>query len=405
MAKQMVDQLVLQHKKVFVRADLNVPLKDGKISDDNRIIQACPTLNYLINKQARVIVLSHLGKVKHSDPIKAAEQMKKNNLAVVAVRLSELLGKKVTFVSATRGAELEEAIAALKDGDVLLMQNTRYEVGEEKNSEELGTYWASLCDVYVNDAFGSCHRAHASTYSLPMACKKANKPTAIGYLVEKEIASLSRCVEAKEHPYIAVMGGSKVSDKIKVIEGLLKKADKILIGGAMAFTFMKALGKEVGKSLVELDQVDFAKRCLIEGKGRICLPLDYVMADSLSEPSRVEVSKNQNVATDMMGLDVGPKTNEFYKEELTGAKIVFWNGPLGAFENPLFANGTKSICEAIVNLKNCFSVIGGGDSASAVAQYGYSSRFSHVSTGGGASLEMIENDGHLPGIDVIEEAK
>jgi len=405
MAKQKIYQVDVKDKVVILRADLNVPNKNGVISDDNRIVQALPTINYLREHGAKVLVMSHLGKVKHSDPEKAKEQMAKNNLKMVADRMSELLKTNVIFVPVTRGNELEDAVKNLKKGEVALMQNTRYEPGEEKNNPELSAYWASLGNVYVDDAFGSCHRAHASTHGIPEIYKKEGKPTAIGYLVEKEVVSLGKCVEAKEHPYVAIMGGSKVSDKIKVIEGLLKKADKILIGGAMAFTFMKALGYEIGSSLVELDQVDFAKKCLKEGKGKLVLPVDYVCADSLDNPTKTYTTEDQNIKEGFMGLDVGPKTNALYKKELEGAKVIFWNGPLGAFENPLFAKGTEEICKSIVSIKGAFSVIGGGDSASAVKKYGYDEKFSHVSTGGGASLEMIENDGKLPGIEIIEDVK
>ncbi len=405
MGKQKVYQLDVKDKRVIVRADLNVPLKGTAIQDDNRIVQALPTIKYLLSHGAKVIVMSHLGKVKHSDPEKAAEQMKKNNLQPIAVRMSELLKQDVKFIPATKGEILEDAIKQLKSGEVMLIQNTRYEKGEEKNDSALGEYWASFADAYVDDAFGSCHRAHASTYGIPSVCKNEGKPTAIGYLVEKEVEALSKCVEAKDHPYIAILGGSKVSDKIKVIEGLLQKADKIIIGGAMAYTFEKALGYEIGKSLCEDEQLDFAKKCLEEGKGKIYLPLDHIVTDNFDNPQTIEVTNTPSVPENMMGVDIGPKTIKAYKALLVGAKIIFWNGPLGAFENPSFANGTKGICEGIVSIKNCFSVIGGGDSASAVAQYGYADKFSHVSTGGGASLEMIENDGHLPGIDVIEEEK
>ena len=405
MGKQKVYQIDVHDKVVILRADLNVPHKGEVISDDNRIVQALPTIKYLREHGAKVLVMSHLGKVKHSDPEKAKEQMAKNSLEMVAKRMSELLESPVLFIKETRGEELEKAVKGLRKGDVALMQNTRYEKGEEKNDPELSAYWASLGDAYVNDAFGSCHRAHASTYGIPEIYKKEGKATTIGYLVEKEASSLGQCVETKEHPYVAIMGGSKVSDKIKVIEGLLKKADKILIGGAMAFTFMKALGYEIGSSLVELDQVDFAKKCIKEGKGKLVLPVDYVCADSLDDPKDVYTTINQNIREGFMGLDVGPKTNALYKKELEGAKVIFWNGPLGAFENPLFAKGTEEICKSIISVKGAFSVIGGGDSASAVNKYGYGSKFSHVSTGGGASLEMIENDGKLPGIEVIEEEK
>lgn len=405
MNKQKVYQLDVNNKKVIVRVDLNVPFKDKVIQDNNRIVQALPTIKYLIENNAKVILLSHLGKVKHKDPEKAIEQMKKNNLEIVVGELSKLLGQKVKFVPENTGELVEKTICEMEPKEVVLLQNTRYQKGEEKNCECLSKYWASLCDIYVNDAFGSCHRAHASTYGIPSFCNVENKPTAVGYLVEKEIEALSKCVEAKDHPYVAILGGSKVSDKIKVIEGLLDKADKIIIGGAMAYTFLKAQGYKIGNSLCEDEQLDFARLCLEKGKDKICLPIDHVISNDFVNPTEVINTEGVDIKEGYMGVDVGIKTNKLYKQILEGAKVVFWNGPLGAFENPLYANGTKAICEAILSIDGCFSVVGGGDSASAAAQFGYAHRFNHVSTGGGASLEMIENNGHLPGIDIIKEVK
>lgn len=398
-----VYDIKVNNKVVFVRVDFNVPIKNGVITNDNRIIQALPTIKYLLENNAKVVLMSHLGKIKHKEaPEVVEEAKKKNNLAPVAIRLSELLNKEVKFINATRGSELEIAIKELKAGEAILMQNTRYEKGEEKNDPELSAYWANLCDAYVNDAFGTCHRAHASTYGIPQFAKEANKEVAIGYLVEKEVNSLRKCIEAKEHPYVAILGGAKVSDKIKIIEGLLPKADKILIGGAMAYTFLKSLGYNVGNSLVEEDRVEFAKEMLAKANGKIILPVDHLVVDNIENYSVKKYTEDQNIGDGLIGVDVGPKTIEKYANELIGSKVVFWNGPMGIFEKDEFANGTLEICKAIAKLENCFSCVGGGDSASAVIKLNFADKFSHVSTGGGASAEIIENEGHLPGIDIIE---
>ena len=400
----------LQGKRVIVRVDFNVPLKNGEIRDDNRIVAALPTIKELIAKGARVVLMSHLGKVKHKlaqeDPEKFAKQIKDGNMAPVAKRLSELLNQPVVFVAETRGEALKSAVDALKDGEVLLMQNTRYEKGEEKNDPELAKIWASLGDAFVMDAFGSAHRAHASTYGIPAILKEEGKPVAVGYLVEKEVANLTRCVEIKDEdrPYVAILGGLKVSDKIKVIESLLKKCDKILIGGAMAFTFQRALGHATGNSPVEEDQLDYAKNCVMNANGKIVLPVDTVIADAFDPEQRttIQVINSVDIPDGFQGLDIGPKTRELFAQEIAKAKMIFWNGPSGVFEQEEFQKGTLAICEAIAKNDKAFTVCGGGDSAAAVKQFGYKEKFSHVSTGGGASLEMIENDGHLPGIDIIK---
>lgn len=394
----------IKGKVVIVRVDFNVPLKDGKVRDDNRVRAALPTIQKLVEGGARVVLLSHLGKVKHKEaPEVVEEQKKKNNLEVVAPVLGELLGKAVSFSKETRGEGFEKAVASLKDGEVLLVQNTRYEKGEEKNDPELAAAWAKVADAYVMDAFGSAHRAHASTYGIPEILKAAGKPVACGYLVEKEIANLMRCVEVKDEdrPYIAILGGLKVSDKIKVIDSLLKKCDKILIGGAMAYTFKKALGFETGDSPVEDDQLEYAKNCLKEAKGRIVLPVDSVVTDGF-EGWKVKMVVQDNVPAGMQGMDVGPETAKLFASEIAKAKMIFWNGPMGVFEQKDFADGTIAICKAVSELKDAFSVCGGGDSAAAIKEFGYKESFSHVSTGGGASLEMIENDGHLPGVDILK---
>ena len=402
-----VKDLNVKGLRVIVRVDFNVPLKGGEIRDDNRIVAALPTIKELIAKGARVILMSHLGKVKHKEaPEVVEEQKKKNNMAPVAKRLGELLGQEVIFVPVTRGEELEKAANALKDGQVLLMQNTRYEKGEEKNDPELAAIWAKLGDAFVMDAFGSAHRAHASTHGIPSLLKAEGKPVAVGYLVEKEVANLTRCVDVKEsdRPYVAILGGLKVSDKIKVIDSLLGKCDKILIGGAMAFTFNKALGHPTGTSPVEDDQLEYAKNCFLKANGRIVLPIDTVISDAFDPEQRttIEVLPNVDVPDGFQGLDIGPKTRELFANEISKAKMLFWNGPMGVFEQEEFQKGTLAICEAASKLEGSFTVCGGGDSAAAIKQFGYADRFSHVSTGGGASLEMIENDGHLPGIDVLK---
>ena len=403
-----VRDLNVKGQRVIVRVDFNVPLKGGEIRDDNRIVAALPTIKELLAKGARVILMSHLGKVKHKEaPEVVEEQKKKNNMAPVAKRLGELLGQEVVFVPVTRGEELERAAQELKDGQVLLMQNTRYEKGEEKNDPELAEIWAKLGDAFVMDAFGSAHRAHASTHGIPSLLKEAGKPVAVGYLVEKEVANLTRCVDVKaeDRPYVAILGGLKVSDKIKVIDSLLGKCDKILIGGAMAFTFSKALGHPTGTSPVEDDQLEYARNCFEKAQGRIVLPIDTVVGDAFDPEARtvVKVLDNVDVPEGFQGLDIGPKTRELFANEISKAKMLFWNGPMGVFEQEEFQKGTLAICEAASKLEGkAFTVCGGGDSAAAIKQFGYAKKFSHVSTGGGASLEMIENDGHLPGIDVLK---
>ena len=397
-----IDELKnLNGKKVLVRVDFNVPLKGSEIRDDNRVVQALPTIKKLLSEGASLVLMSHLGKIKWGkvDDEEIAKEKEKNNMKFVLPCLqSHLPGVNVYFSEATSGEGLKEAVSKLKAGEVLLVQNTRYEKGESKNNPDLAKDWASNVDAFVMDAFGSAHRAHASTYGVPEILKAEGKPVALGYLMEKEVKNLSVCVKADNHPYIAILGGFKVSDKIKVIDSLLKKCDKILIGGAMSYTFLKALGKNIGKSPCEDDQLEYAKKCYESGK--IVLPVDTVEANDFDNPTDIKVVEG-NIDDGYEGLDVGPKTIELYSEEIKKAKTIFWNGPMGVFENPLFTKGTIGVCKAITENKDVFSVIGGGDSAAAAKQFGYADKFSHVSTGGGASLEMIENDGHLPGIDII----
>ena len=398
MAKKIVTDLNVEGKKVIVRVDFNVPHKGDVITDDNRIQAALPTINYLLEKGAKVILLSHLGKVNHKEPEKTAADKAKNNMAPVAKRLQELLpNNKVTFVDATRGKELEDAINAMNGGEVVLMQNTRYEKGESKNDPELGAYWASLGDLYVSDAFGSVHRAHASTVGIP-----SHLPSAVGFLIEKELKYLGQALDNPNRPFVAVLGGAKVSDKIAVIENLLKIADKVIVGGGMAYTFYKAKGWNVGTSLLEEDKVEVAKSFIEKGGDKLVLPVDTVVANDFDDPTDVKTVDADKIPDGYMGLDIGPKTVELFTKELEGAKTVFWNGPMGVFEKPEFAKGTIGVCEAIANLDDCMSIIGGGDSASAAKNLGYADKFTHISTGGGASLEYMEGK-ELPGIAIIEE--
>ncbi len=393
MAKKTVKDLNVTGKKVLVRVDFNVPRKDGVITDDNRIQMALPTIKYLIENNAKVVLFSHLGKVK------TEEDKAKNNLEVAAVRLGELLpDTKVTFCPVTRGPELEEAVAALNEGDVLVVQNTRYEKGESKNDPELGAYWASLGDVFVEDAFGSVHRAHASTVGIPTNLKE----NGLGFLVEKEVTMLGKAVDEPAHPFVAIIGGSKVSSKIDVVDNLLKKADKVIIGGGMAYTFSAAKGGKVGSSLLEEDKIELAKEYLEKAGDKLVLPVDTVIADAFSEDANISVAEAGQIPDGWMGLDIGPKSVQLFKDTLAGAKTVVWNGPMGVFEMEKFAVGTKEVCAAIAELKDAITVIGGGDSAAAAKQLGYADKFSHVSTGGGASLEYMEGK-TLPGIAIISE--
>lgn len=391
MAKRTVKDLDVAGKRVIVRCDFNVPRKDGKITNDNRIVQALPTIQYLIKEKARIILMSHLGKVK------TEEDKAKNDLRCVGDRLRELVDTKVTFVPVTRGKELEDAVAALQDGEIIVMQNTRYEAGESKNDPQLAAYWASLGDLFVEDAFGSVHRAHASTVGIASIL-----PNALGFLVEKEVKMLGAAVDTPVRPFVAIIGGAKVSDKIAVIDNLLKKADKVLIGGGMAYTFLKAQGCNIGTSLVEEDKVELAKEYLDNANGKLLLPVDNICADAFSADAKTMIADNHSIPSDYMGLDIGPKTVALYKEALQGAKTVVWNGPMGVFEMKPFAKGTFEICTAISELPGATTVIGGGDSAAAAIQAGFADKFSHISTGGGASLEYMEGK-ELPGIAIIAD--
>ena len=395
MAKKIVTDLQVEGKKVLVRVDFNVPLKDGVITDDNRIVQALPTIKYLLDHNAKVILFSHLGKVK------SEEDKAKLSLRPVAERLSELLEKPVTFVPETRGEKLEAAINALKEGDVLLFENTRFEdldgKKESKNDPELGKYWASLGDLFVNDAFGTAHRAHASNVGIASQLESA-----AGFLMEKEIKFIGGAVDNPERPFVAILGGAKVSDKIGVINSLLDKADKVLIGGGMAYTFFKAMGREVGLSLLELDRVELAKEIMEKAGDKLVLPIDNVVAKEFSNDAVATIVPSDQIPADQEGLDVGPKTVELFASYLKDAKTVVWNGPMGVFELPNFAKGTIGVCEAIANLEGATTIIGGGDSAAAAISLGYADKFTHISTGGGASLEYLEGK-ELPGVASISD--
>ncbi|MTD42312.1 phosphoglycerate kinase [Erwinia sp. CPCC 100877] len=395
MAKKTIKDIDLKDKKVLVRVDFNVPLKDGVITNDNRIVAALPTIKYVIDNGGKAILFSHLGRVK-TEADKEGKSLKP-----VAERLGELLGKPVTFVPETRGTELETAVNNMKDGDVLVFENTRFEDVDGKkesgNDAELGKYWASLGDVFVNDAFGTAHRAHASNVGIA----STGIPTVAGFLMEKEIKFVGEAVTAPKRPFVAILGGAKVSDKIGVIENLIAKADKILIGGGMTYTFYKAKGMNIGKSLVEEDKVALAKELIEKAGDKLVLPIDSVTATEFSNDVPTEVHAG-DVPDGQMGLDIGPETIALFAKELEGAKTVVWNGPMGVFEMSNFAKGTIGVCEAIANLEGATTIIGGGDSAAAAIQLGFADKFTHISTGGGASLELLEGK-ELPGLAAIND--
>ena len=393
MAKKIVSDLDLKGKTVLERADFNVPLKDGKITNDNRIVQALPTIKYIIEQGGKLVLFSHLGKVKQESD-KAGLTLKP-----VAEALSEKLGQEVRFVPETRGEKLESAIKNLKEGDVLLVENTRFEdldgKKESKNDPELGKYWASLGDVFVNDAFGTAHREHASNVGI-----STHLETAAGYLMEKEIKFIGGVVNDPHKPVVAILGGAKVSDKIGVIKNLVNITDKILIGGGMAYTFIKAQGHEIGKSLLEEDKIDFAKELLASNGDQIILPVDAKVAAEFSNDAAITEVAIDQIPADQEALDVGPKTVELFNKELQGAHTVVWNGPMGVFEFSNFAQGTIGVCKSIAALDDAITIIGGGDSAAAAISLGFADDFTHISTGGGASLEYLEGK-ELPGIKAI----
>lgn len=395
MAKKTVRDIDVKGKKVLIRVDFNVPHKDGRITDENRIVQALPTIKHVLEQGGKAILFSHLGRIKKE------EDKAENSLSIVADRLSEHLGMPVGFIPETRGDALEKAIDELENGQILMFENTRYEdldgKKESKNDPELGRYWASLGDVFVNDAFGTAHREHASNVGIA----KNIQETVAGFLLEKEIRFIGGTLENPDRPMVAILGGAKVSDKIGVIRNLLKVADHILIGGGMAYTFFKALGYEVGTSLLEEDKVELAGELLTEAEGKILLGKDVVTAKDFDKDSEKNIRKVTDIPADEMGMDIGPETIELFSKHLKNARTVIWNGPLGVFEFPRFAVGTKAIAQTLAGLKDQITtIIGGGDSAAAVIQFGLADDFTHISTGGGASLEYLEGK-VLPGIDCV----
>lgn len=387
-----IKDMNLENKKVLIRCDFNVPMKEGKIVDDTRITAAIPTIKYALDNNAKVILFSHLGRVKEE------ADLEKNNLEPVAKRLEELLNQKVTFINKTRGEELENAINNMKDKDVILVQNTRYEdldgKKESKNDPELGKYWASLGDVFVNDAFGTIHRAHASNVGIA-----SNLDSCIGFLIEKELNALKE-LDNPQHPFIVVLGGAKVADKIGVIENLVKKADKILIGGGMAFTFLKAEGYEIGNSLLDEENIEFCKNIIKNYDGKIVLPVDVAVTTEYSEKEEYKTKDITDIEYNEMGLDIGPKTVEVFENYLKDSKIAVWNGPLGVYEFEKYKKGTNDLLQYVVD-NNIKIILGGGDIVAAASTSGYKDKVYHASTGGGATLEYLEGK-TLPGLEAIK---
>lgn len=392
--KKSVDDINVKGKRVLVRCDFNVPLKEGKITDENRLVAALPTIKKLIADGGKIILCSHLGKPK-------GEPKPELSLAPVAVRLSELLGQEVKFAADANvvGENAKAAVAAMNDGDVVLLENTRYRAEETKNGEAFSKELASLCDVFVNDAFGTAHRAHCSNVGVTEYVETA----AVGYLMQKEIDFLGNAVENPVRPFVAILGGAKVADKLNVISNLLEKCDTLIIGGGMAYTFLKAQGKEIGKSLVDDSKIDYCKEMMEKAEKlgkKLLLPVDTTIAADFPNPidAPIEVStvSVDEIPVDMEGMDIGPKTAELYAEAVKSAKTVVWNGPMGVFENPTLAKGTIAVAKALAET-DATTIIGGGDSAAAVNQLGFGDKMSHISTGGGASLEFLEGK-ELPGV-------
>ena len=390
--KKTVKDYNLEGKKVIIRVDFNVPIKEGEIKDDNRIKQSLETINYCLEHNAKIILLSHLGRVK------TEEDKESNTLEPVALRLSELLDKEIIFVTETRGDILETEINNMNNGDIILVENTRYEDIDEKkessNDEELGAYWASLGDIFINDAFGTSHRSHASNVGIA-----SHLPNGIGFLIEKELNTILPAIQNPKRPFTVILGGSKVSDKIGVIENLVNIADYILIGGGMAFTFIKSQGMNIGSSLLDEESIDFCKKMLKEHKDKIILPIDVVTSENIDTPTNVKEIFISDIKDKDIGLDIGHGTIKLFKTYLEESNTIIWNGPVGKFEIEEFSKGTKELCEII---KDKTTIIGGGDTASAVINLGYKDAFTHISTGGGATLELLEGK-KLPGIEIINE--
>ena len=399
MAKKTVDDIQVKGKRVLVRCDFNVPMKDGKITNDKRIVAALPTIKKLIADGGKVILCSHLGKPKNGPE-------EKFSLAPVAVRLSELLGQEVVFANDDNvvGENAKAAVAAMKDGDVVLLQNTRFRAEETKNGEAFSKDLASLADAYVDDAFGSCHRAHCSTAGVTAY----TSPNVAGYLIGKELSIMGKALENADRPFVAVLGGAKIEDKLNVINNLLEKVDTLIIGGGMAFTFLKAKGYEVGKSLLDESKIDYCKDMMAKAaeKGvKLLLPIDTVCAagfpDPIDGPVETTIVDSDRIPADMEGLDIGPKSRELFADAVKSAKTVVWNGPMGVFENPTLAQGTLAVAQAMAD-SDAVTIIGGGDSAAAVEQMGLGAKMTHISTGGGASLEFLEGK-TLPGVACLDE--
>ena len=393
--KKTIEDINVRGKKCLVRCDFNVPLKDGKITDENRLVGAMPTIKYLIENGARVILCSHLGKPK-------GEAKPELSLAPVAARLSEMLGQEVVFAADANvvSENAKKAVAQMKDGDVVLLENTRYRKEETKNEEGYSKELASLAEIFVNDAFGTAHRAHCSTVGAGQFLEER----VCGYLIQKELDFLGSAVENPVRPFLAILGGAKVSDKLGVINNLLEKVDTLIIGGGMAYTFIKALGHEIGTSLLEEDKVAYAKEMMdkAQAKGvKLLLPVDVVYADRFAEDAQPHITEGRDIPADCMGLDIGPKTRELFAKAVKESKTVVWNGPMGVFEFENFANGTKAIAQAMADV-DATTIIGGGDSAAAVNQMGFGDKMSHISTGGGASLEFLEGK-ELPGIVALDD--
>ena len=430
MDKKTVKDINVKGKRCLVRVDFNVPMKDGKITDENRINGALPTIKYLMEHEAKVILCSHMGKPHNifsegfgltKKEKKLVESLPENEkeaktkeflekalktdkekftLKPVAERLNQLLNNKVTFAEDLVGEDAKKKVAALKDGECVLLENTRFEKGEEKNDEELCKKLSEFCDIYVNDAFGTAHRAHATTAGIVQY--GFVKDAVSGFLIEKELEFLGSAINNPKRPLVAILGGAKVSDKIKVIENLIEKCDTIIIGGGMAYTFLNSLGKNVGDSLLESDRIELAKTLLEKAKAKgvkLLLPVDNIIADAFDNNANTKVVEG-NIPEGWQGLDIGPKSIKLFSDEILKAKTVVWNGPMGVFEMPNFAKGTIGVCEAIANLKDAVTIIGGGDSAAAAISLGYADKFTHISTGGGASLEFLEGK-VLPGVEAI----
>lgn len=393
MEKKTIKDLQVKGKRVFCRVDFNVPMQDGRVTDDTRIRAALPTVQYLSDQGAIVILASHLGRPK-------GEVKEELRLAPVAGRLSELLGKEVASAKEACGEQVKSTIAEMNEGDILLLENVRFYSGEEKNDPELAKEFASLADLYVNDAFGAAHRAHASTEGIAHYL-----PSAAGFLMEKELEVLGKALSNPERPFTAIIGGAKVKDKIGVIDHLLEKVDSLIIGGGLAYTFIKAEGHDIGNSLLEEDKLEMARSFIKKAKEkgvRLYMPVDTVVADSFSEDAATKVVSVDSIPAGWQGLDIGPETAKQYSDAILGSKLVIWNGPMGVFEMEPFSKGTKAVAEALAGAEHTYTVIGGGDSAAAVEKFGLAAEMDHISTGGGASLEFMEGK-ILPGVAALDD--